>query len=89
MQDNAPTHASAYTRIYLEKVGITGEKLMIWPPASPDLNPIENFWSMVKSHMYSGNRQFSSKEQLWAAINEACSSISSYNIQNLTQSVDN
>ncbi|KAL0180242.1 hypothetical protein M9458_025684, partial [Cirrhinus mrigala] len=35
MQDNAPSHAS--------NKGLKDEKLMTWPPSSPDLNPIENF----------------------------------------------
>ena len=39
MQDNAPSHAARYTISFLEKLGFKDEKLMIWPPALPDLNP--------------------------------------------------
>ena len=43
MQDNAPSHASKFTREWLAKKGVKEDHLMTWPPASPDLNPIENF----------------------------------------------
>ena len=42
MQDNDPSHASRYTRNFLASKGFKDAKLMAWPPASPDLNPIEN-----------------------------------------------
>ncbi|XP_068569876.1 uncharacterized protein [Cebidichthys violaceus] len=28
------------------------ENLMVWPPSSPDLNPIENLWSVLKQKIY-------------------------------------
>ena len=42
MHDNAPSHAGNTTRQFLERKGISGKKLRMWPPASPDPNPIEN-----------------------------------------------
>ena len=41
MQDNAPSHASAYSKTWFSVQGIDGSKLMNWPPNSPDLNLIE------------------------------------------------
>ena len=52
MLDNAPSHASKFTREWLEKKGIKEDHLMTWPPASPDLNPIENYWSLLKRELY-------------------------------------
>ena len=56
-------------------MGIKGEKLILWPPSSPDLNPIENLWSILKQKIYEGGRQFASKQQLWEAILTSCKEI--------------
>ena len=58
MQDNAPSHAARYTISFLAKFAFKDEKLMIWAPASPDLNPIENYWSILKRVIYSGGQQY-------------------------------
>ena len=39
MHDNAPPHRAAYTKNWMKENKIN---LLIWPPSSPDLNPIEN-----------------------------------------------
>ena len=43
MHDNAPSHAAKNSMSYLASIGIFGSRLMNGPPASSDLNPIENF----------------------------------------------
>lgn len=45
-QDGATPHTSKLTRGFLEENGV--EVLEGWPPRSPDLNPIENMWSIVQ-----------------------------------------
>ena len=87
-QDNATSHTSLYTRTWLEQKGISGEKLMTWPPNSPDLNCIENFWSILKREVYSEGRQFSSKNELWEAIKVAATKIKAETIKKLTSSMD-
>ena len=87
-QDNAPSHASRYTKGWLADQGITGERIMDWPPQSPDLSPIENMWSIIKRKVYENGRQFGSKKDLWEAIKETLAQISPEVIQKLTSSVD-
>jgi len=88
MQDNAPSHASGATKQFLASKNIGDNKLMEWPPASPDLNCIENLWAIVKQDIYKNGKQFSSKVQLWEAIEAACKAIPKSTIETLTKSMD-
>ena len=48
MEDNAPSHSAVYTMREREKQGV--EKLD-WPPNSPDFNPIERIWALMKQRI--------------------------------------
>ncbi|KAG9338544.1 hypothetical protein JZ751_025600 [Albula glossodonta] len=43
----------------------------MWPQSSPDHNPIENLWRILKQKIYEGGRQFTSKQQ-WEALLTSC-----------------
>lgn len=61
---------------------------MQWPANSPDLNPIENLWSIIKQRHYADGRQFMNKNELWDAFQEISQGISADDIMKLTNSMD-
>jgi len=64
-QDNDPKHTSQMTWDYLDAKGID---YMDWPPYSPDLNPIENLWAILKQRMK--GRKCNNEDELWECVQE-------------------
>ncbi|KAI0993416.1 hypothetical protein K3495_g14768 [Podosphaera aphanis] len=48
MQENAPTHKARQTMDELRESNISP---ITWPPYSPDLNPIEYVWKLMKDYI--------------------------------------
>uniref|UniRef100_A0AAY4C701 Oxysterol-binding protein n=1 Tax=Denticeps clupeoides TaxID=299321 RepID=A0AAY4C701_9TELE len=88
MQDNAPSHASKYSTAWLARKGIKEEKLMTWPPCSPDLNPIDNLWSIIKCEIYKEGKQYTSLNIVWEAVVAAARNVDGEQIKTLTESMD-
>uniref|UniRef100_A0A3P8VSW3 Tc1-like transposase DDE domain-containing protein n=1 Tax=Cynoglossus semilaevis TaxID=244447 RepID=A0A3P8VSW3_CYNSE len=88
MQDNAPSHASKYSTAWLARKGLKEEKLMTWPPCSPDLNPIENLWSLIKCEIYKEGKQYTSLNSVWEAVVAAARNVDREQIKTLTESMD-
>lgn len=51
-QDNAPPHTAKATQQWFRDQNIT---VISWPPGSPDLNPIEIMWAIMKQRLESEN----------------------------------
>lgn len=47
--DNAPIHGAQAVQTFVLNNQIS---LMDWPPRSPDLNPIENVWKLLKGEIH-------------------------------------
>lgn len=65
--DNAPIHKNKDIRIYIEG---RWNRCVYLPPYSPELNPIEQFWSIVKSKL---KRVALLEETLSTRISDSCS----------------
>ena len=86
--DNAPAHKAKFTTNWLNNYSFGKDKIMVWPANSPDLNPIENLWAIIKRRVYQDGRQFTSTAGLWKAIQDAAASVTPTEIKKLTSSVD-
>ena len=53
--DNASFHKSEKTRLLIEE---REARLLFLPPYSPDLNPIENYWALLKLYVRKYNTSF-------------------------------
>ncbi len=60
-QDLAPAHTAKGTKSWFSDHGVT---LLDWPANSPDLNPIENLWGIVKRKMRDTHIAISQKTEI-------------------------
>lgn len=67
MEDGAPSHRAKYTQAVKKRLKI---QTMPWPPQSPDLNPIENLWRIMKARINKRQPPVSTKAHLTKALQE-------------------
>lgn len=83
-QDNDPKHTSRIATKWFEDNGIT---LMSWPAQSPDLNPIEHLWGLLKRKIYDYEYPAEGVDEIWDRAAEAWSKITLEEVQNLIRSM--
>ena len=67
-QDGAPAHTARTTMDYLKKEHINFIEPHMWPPKSPDINPVDyDIWGALQQRIYH-QRQFNRVEELKRAI---------------------
>lgn len=84
-QDGAPVHQSKSTKAFLTNNRVVQLNDGMWPPNSPDMNPIEHVWPIV-GRMLSG-KIFASADDLWEALKVAFRQIDPVQIVHLYNSM--
>ena len=83
-QDNARYHTSYKMIKYFSDNQI---EVMLWPPNSPDLNPIENVWNLIKRQL--GKRYYKTICEMKQYTLEIANNLSVEIINSLISSMDN
>ena len=84
VMDNAPIHTNEDIRKYVES---RGYDCVYLPPYSPELNPIEQFWSVVKSKLK--RVRLLAEEDLTARISDATNQVLYSDLEGFARYSDN
>ena len=74
LEDNAPYHEAQYTKDFMNEMGLV--VLKPWGGNSPDLNPIENLFGIVKRRcwerdMTTRNNVIMNADEIWSQVTPA------------------
>lgn len=82
-QDGAPAHTAKGIISWFKDCGL--EYIPDWPGNSPDLNPIENLWAILKAKIR--DRDTSTVDKLVAELQSAWANLNPEHLQNLAKSI--
>src|SRR6478752_2844598 len=82
--DNDPKYTAKITREWLNESGLD---ILDWPSQSPDLNPIEHLWFLVKQKLKLYPTMAKNNDELWERVVEIWNGLSSSECTNLVDSM--
>ncbi|CAD6191578.1 unnamed protein product [Caenorhabditis auriculariae] len=85
-QDNTSVHASNYTLAWFAANNVV---LLDWPACTPDLNPVENLWSVLVRRVYANAKQYTTVKDLKRAIRAEWDGLDKSLLQSLVGSMPN
>jgi len=83
MEDGAPAHCAGATKAWQDEHHMPK---LVWPPSSPNLNPIENIWHLLKTRLNKWNPRPTTMAAVRVAILEEWNGIT---IDEIWRVVDN
>jgi hypothetical protein len=84
VEDNAPVHNSVYTSEVRDSLGIGR---IPHPPRSPDLNPIEHVWAIVKERVRKRKERPTTVDELWVAMRDEWDAVPQETIDRIIDSM--
>ena len=82
--DNAPIHRANVVKVWKERNEL---KCLEWPAQSPDLNPIENLWMILKRRISARDPPAKTVKELKAVVQEEWKTIPVDDVKRLVKSM--